>query len=374
MKKLKILCAALLTIGLFTACKGPSGGDNNHSSESDENSLKDFYESYIGYYTDYDEKNKLAIAENYVKYNGQEYSIQIKDIRPLSDFSKTSELLTEVKVCDGDTWHLDYYSFIDDSKIEHFYYVKDYDNYWYVCEESFLDDLYSMQSLNNGYYTYKQGRRNFNFYPRTYFNYDYEKDSLIILLESNSKHNLYLRFGSSPTILDFKKDYNNEYSLRIEEKKFNQGEWSSQTRISEKMENKTEFIEGYCLFPHYFKEKKSDSPDDYDSGSNNDEDVNSNKIPSGKYNITGNPDGYLEFSDNQLKFYYNNTLKNTYNISFESNKMSLSYSAAGYTFTSVFEFTESDDTFTFKKTDDTGVSLIAQWTHNYSMEEITLYK
>ena len=99
-----------------------------------------------------------------------------------------------------------------------------------------------------------------------------------------------------------------------------------------------------------------------------------NKLPSGKYNITGNPDGYLEFSDNQLKFYYNNTLKNTYNISFESNKMSLSYSAAGYTFTSVFEFTESDDTFTFKKTDDTGLSLIAQWTHNYSMEEIILYK
>ena len=93
-----------------------------------------------------------------------------------------------------------------------------------------------------------------------------------------------------------------------------------------------------------------------------------------KTTVLGTETHYLEFSDNQLKFYYNNTLKNTYNISFEANKMSLSYSAGGYTFTSVFEFTESDDTFTFKKTDDTGLSLIAQWTHNYSMEEITLYK
>ena len=47
MKKIKILCAALLTIGLFTACKGPSGGDNN-SGENPE--VKPSNEEAIGLY------------------------------------------------------------------------------------------------------------------------------------------------------------------------------------------------------------------------------------------------------------------------------------------------------------------------------------
>ena len=52
MKKIKILCAALLTIGLFTACRGASGGDNNPREEpeirqSDEKAIA-IYKKFIG--------------------------------------------------------------------------------------------------------------------------------------------------------------------------------------------------------------------------------------------------------------------------------------------------------------------------------------
>ena len=82
----------------------------------------------------------------------------------------------------------------------------------------------------------------------------------------------------------------------------------------------------------------------------------------------------MEFSSNELKFYYNNTLKNTYNISINSNLLSLSYSANGYNFEAEFEISESDGKIILKKKDDVGLSLISQWTHNYSTEKIILYK
>ena len=94
----------------------------------------------------------------------------------------------------------------------------------------------------------------------------------------------------------------------------------------------------------------------------------------GSYRIEGNTEGSLEFSSDELKFYYNGVLKNTYNISINLNLLSLSYSASGYNFEADFELSEADGKIILKKKDDVGLSLIAQWTHNYSTEKIILYK
>lgn len=280
MKKLKILCAALLTIGLFTACKGPSGGDNNSGGNPDVKPSNEEYE---------EEKLKKDAKDFYNKIIGTRW-----------ETPNYSEMM-------GNTCPR-YIEFKENSIIfdeKEFFINLDED---IIMDSKFDDRIYI--TMNNTKYCI--------LYDKTLFPLNIELPIQNYLIRNYSGSWFTLRFdGENELYILIQKDITN-------------------TQTGEK--------------------------------------PNSNNLPSGKYNITGNPDGYLEFSDNQLKFYYNNTLKNTYNISFESNKMSLSYSAAGYTFTSVFEFTESDDTFTFKKTDDTGLSLIAQWTHNYSMEEITLYK
>ena len=266
MKKIKILCAALLTIGLFTACKGPSGGDNNPGENPE---VKPSNEEAKGLY-------QKLIGSKWTKmyHNG---SFKYPEIVVFSENSVSFDSIN--------------YSFDQNNNLTN------------EESEAFFIDL--------GTETYE-----INF-----IGLDPLYTSPVGDLSASS--HIYITNTKDPLF--------------------------SENRLA-----------GFyaCI----------------STNTHEDSTPVINKLPSGKYNITGNPDGYLEFSDNQLKFYYNNTLKNTYNISFESNKMSLSYSAAGYTFTSVFEFTESDDIFTFKKTDDTGLSLIAQWTHNYSMEEITLYK
>lgn len=72
----------------------------------------------------------------------------------------------------------------------------------------------------------------------------------------------------------------------------------------------------------------------------------------GSYRIEGNTEGSLEFSSDELKFYYNGVLKNTYNISINLNLLSLSYSASGYNFEADFELSEADGKIILKKKDD----------------------
>ena len=74
MKKIKILCAALLTIGLFTACKGASGGDNNSGKDPD---VKPSNEEAISVY-----KNFIGTKWKNWKHNN---SFEYPDIIEFSD-------------------------------------------------------------------------------------------------------------------------------------------------------------------------------------------------------------------------------------------------------------------------------------------------
>lgn len=86
MKKLKILCAALLTIGLFTACKGPSGGDNNPGEKpevkpSNEEAIV-LYKKLIGSKWEKMRQNGsfqypeiVKFSENYVSFDNVHYSL-----------------------------------------------------------------------------------------------------------------------------------------------------------------------------------------------------------------------------------------------------------------------------------------------------------
>lgn len=86
MKKLKILCAALLTIGLFTACKGASGGDNNSGKSPDEKpsneEAKGLYQKLIGSkWIKFDQLGSfkypeiVEFSENYVSFDNVHYSL-----------------------------------------------------------------------------------------------------------------------------------------------------------------------------------------------------------------------------------------------------------------------------------------------------------
>ncbi len=86
MKKLKVLCAALLTIGLFTACKGASGGDNNPGEKTEEKpsneEAKGLYQKLIGSkwkmrnnYGSFIYPEIVEFSENYVSFDNVNYSL-----------------------------------------------------------------------------------------------------------------------------------------------------------------------------------------------------------------------------------------------------------------------------------------------------------
>ncbi len=86
MKKIKILCAALLTIGLFTACKGPSGGDNNPGENPEvkpsNEEAKVLYQKLIGSkwtmrynYGSFIYPEIVEFSENYVSFDNVNYSL-----------------------------------------------------------------------------------------------------------------------------------------------------------------------------------------------------------------------------------------------------------------------------------------------------------
>ena len=169
----------------------------------------------------------------------------------------------------------------------------------------------------------------------------------------------------------YKESFNNSQMYTYGYCEFNNGEWGqfepSFTNGEDYYIRDTYETSGIKITQTQFSKSKKNITNESTEGHE------SIKI-NGSYRIEGNTEGSLEFSSNELKFYYNNTLKNTYNISINSNLLSLSYSANGYNFEAEFELSESDGKIILKKKDDVGLSLIAQWTHNYSTEKIILYK
>ena len=195
----------------------------------------------------------------------------------------------------------------------------------------------------------------------TYVSLDYEENTVTLIEVSMKKYQCYKRSETNQWT-SYYYNLNKTTDYRVEEGYIPEG-WHISDGYTQMTIKKTLEISDEKAGVVFTKSN-------FDKTNN----TTNSTLLSGKYKITGNSEGSLEFLDGELKFYYNDILKNTYNISLSSNIMALSYSASGYTFEAEFEITEVDDTIIITKKDDVGLSLIAQWTHNYSTEEMILYK
>lgn len=105
MKKLKVLCAALLTIGLFTACKGPSGGDNKPGENPEEKpsneEAKVLYSKLKG--SKWQKKRQISsfeypeiveFSEDSVSFDNVAYSLQNIEISPLGKTAFNFQIAT----------------------------------------------------------------------------------------------------------------------------------------------------------------------------------------------------------------------------------------------------------------------------------------
>ena len=229
-------------------------------------------------------------------------------------------------------------------------------NYMIGFTQYYIPSLYSSKGVDLGFYAII-----LKLTDNTYVSLDYEENTVTLIEVSMKKYQCYKQ-SETHQWTSYYYDPNQTTDYRVEKGYIPEG-WHIDDLYTQMPIKKTLEISDE-------KDGVVFTKSNFDKANN----TTNSTLLSGKYKITGNSEGSLEFLDGELKFYYNDILKNTYNISLSSNIMALSYSASGYTFEAEFEITEVDDTIIITKKDDVGLSLIAQWTHNYSTEEMILYK
>lgn len=369
----------LITLVLFLSISGcdnlNSNSTNNDNQdeikevEEDENTetektLNDYYNNFIGAYKCGD--RNLELKPNSIVLDSVSYSIDAKMYYDYPEDSilksglEYSEFYSGKKPTDwfvagsstiysGDTFYEGLTKLAQDC-------TDTSKNYMIGFTEYYIPSLYSSKGVDLGFYSII-----LKLTDNTYVSLDYEENTVTLIEVSIKKYQCYKK-SETWQWTSYYYDPNQTTDHRVEKGYIPEG-W----HISD----------GYTQMPIKKTLEISDEKDGVVFTKSNFDKTNNttnSTLLSGKYKITGNSEGSLEFLDGELKFYYNDILKNTYNISLSSNIMALSYSASGYTFEAEFEITKVDDTIIITKKDDVGLSLIAQWTHNYSTEEMILYK